>query len=307
MLGYTIRRLLALLPTLVAITAIVFFMGYLAPGDPATILAGDKASDEVIKEIKAKYGLDQPALVQYFRFMKGALVGDFGYSYVYQARTVAEMVEKGFWVSVKVGALASLLAALIGIALGVLAAVGRGSWIDHLSMFLAVTFISVPNFVMAIALVWLFSIKWRMLPVAGWGQPIHYVLPVVVLGTRSSAFLARLTRSSMLDVIQQDYVRTARAKGLSDKVVYIRHAFKNALIPVMTVLGGTLGGLITGTYIIETLFNVPGVGQVAIQAIFQRDYPVIQATTLLVAVIFVLMNLVVDLSYAVVDPRIKYS
>ena len=307
MVRYALQRLMALIPTLLAISAIVFFMGYMAPGDPVTLLAGEKASDEVVLAIKQKYGLDQPPLVQFGRFLKGAVVGDFGYSFVYQARTVTEMLEKSFWVSLKIGSLAMAAAALIGITLGILAAVNRNRLLDHLCMFLAIIGVSVPNFVMAIALVWLFSIKVKLFPVAGWGEPINYVLPVVVLGSRSAAYIARLTRSSMLDVVGQDYIRTARAKGLSDRIVYMKHAFKNTLIPVLTVLGATFGGLITGTYIIETLFNVPGIGQVAVQAIFQRDYPVIQATTLLVAVVFVLVNLLVDLSYGIVDPRIKYN
>lgn len=307
MVRYTLRRLMALIPTLLAISAIVFFMGYLAPGDPVTLLAGEKASDEVVLAIKQKYGLDQPPLTQFLRFLKGAAVGDFGYSYVYQARTVTEMIQKSFWVSIKVGSLAMVTATFLGVTLGILAAVNRNKLLDHLCMLLAIIGVSIPNFVMAIALVWLFSIKVKLFPVAGWGQPINYVLPVIVLGSRSAAYIARLTRSSMLDVVGQDYIRTARAKGLADRVVYLKHAFKNTLIPVLTVLGATFGGLITGTYIIETLFNVPGMGQVAVQAIFQRDYPVIQATTLLVAVVFVLANLVVDLSYGMVDPRIKYN
>lgn len=307
MVRYTLRRLMALIPTLLAISAIVFFMGYLAPGDPVTLLAGEKASDEVVLAIKQKYGLDQPPLVQFGRFLKGAVVGDFGHSYVYQARTVTEMIKRSFWVSIKVGSLAMVTATVLGVTLGILAAVNRNKLLDHLCMLLAIIGVSVPNFVMAIALVWLFSIKVKLFPVAGWGQPINYVLPVIVLGSRSAAYIARLTRSSMLDVVGQDYIRTARAKGLADRIVYMKHAFKNTLIPVLTVLGATFGGLITGTYIIETLFNVPGVGQVAVQAIFQRDYPVIQATTLLVAVVFVMVNLLVDLSYGMVDPRIKYN
>lgn len=299
--------MLALVPTLLVISAITFFMGFLAPGDPVTVLVGEKGTPAQIAAIKREYGLDQPPLVQYGRFLAGLARGDLGKSYFYSGRPVAEMVMDGFWVSIQVGTLAMLFAATLGVAAGVVAAVWRNRWPDHLSMFFAIAGVSVPSFVEAIALMYLLGVWVNLLPVQGWGEPQHYILPVVVLGTRSAAFIARITRSAMLDVIGQDYVRTARAKGLAQPVVILKHGVRNAMIPVITVLGTTLGALITGTYIIETIFGVPGVGKVALDAIFQRDYPVIQVTTLLVATVFVGVNLVVDLLYAIVDPRIRYS
>jgi ABC-type dipeptide/oligopeptide/nickel transport system permease component len=282
-------------------------MGFLAPGDPISAVLGERASPAQVAALKAQYGLDKPPLVQYGRFLVGVLHGDFGRSYFYAGRPVIDMVAGGFQTSLKVGAVAAVYAALLGMTLGIIAAVFRDRWPDHVAMFFAVVGVSIPNFVLAIALMYLFGVYLKILPTVGWGEAKHYVMPVLVLGTRSAAFIARITRSAMLDVIGQDYVRTARAKGLTRERVILKHAVKNALIPVITVLGTTLGGLITGTYIIETIFGIPGVGRVSLDAIFQRDYQVIQVTTMLIATVFVLVNLAVDLLYGVVDPRIRYS
>ncbi|HEY3366687.1 MAG TPA: ABC transporter permease [Symbiobacteriaceae bacterium] len=306
-MAYSFRRILALIPTLLIITAITFFMGFLAPGDPISAVLGERASPAQVAALKAQYGLDKPPLVQYGRFLVGVLHGDFGRSYFYAGRPVIDMVAGGFQTSLKVGAVAAVYAALLGMTLGIIAAVFRDRWPDHVAMFFAVVGVSIPNFVLAIALMYLFGVYLKILPTVGWGEAKHYVMPVLVLGTRSAAFIARITRSAMLDVIGQDYVRTARAKGLTRERVILKHAVKNALIPVITVLGTTLGGLITGTYIIETIFGIPGVGRVSLDAIFQRDYQVIQVTTMLIATVFVLVNLAVDLLYGVVDPRIRYS
>jgi ABC-type dipeptide/oligopeptide/nickel transport system permease component len=307
LIAFTLRRLLALIPTLLVITAITFFMGFAAPGDPISTVLGERASTAQVAALKAQYGLDKPPLVQYFKFLGGALHGDFGRSYFYAGRPVIEMVGTGFGTSLKIGGVAALYAALFGMILGIIAAVNRNRWPDHLAMFFAVVGVSIPGFVLAIALMYLFGVHLKVLPTVGWGEPKHYILPVLVLGTRSAAFIARITRSAMLDVIGQDYVRTARAKGLSQRVVILKHAVKNALIPVITVLGTTMGSLITGTYIIETIFGIPGVGRISLDGIFQRDYQVIQVSTMLIATVFVLVNLVVDMMYGVVDPRIRYS
>jgi len=289
------------------ISAITFFMGFAAPGDPITIMLGEKAKPEQVQQVKIEYGLNKPPIVQYGRFLLNLLHGDLGKSYAFRGRPVSDILQHGFGVSLKIGAIAAICASLIGLLLGVLAAVYRNKWPDAVAMFFAVAGVSTPSFVEAIALMYLFGVWLKALPAVGWGEPKHYVLPVIVLGTRSAAFIARITRSAMLDVLGQDYVRTARAKGLSQRKVVIKHAVKNALVPVLTVMGTTLGNLITGTYIIETIFGIPGIGRVSVESIFQRDYPVIQASVMLVATIFVLVNLVVDLLYGVVDPRIRYS
>lgn len=307
MFSFLVRRLLVLVPTLLVVSFIVFAMGHLTPGDPAIILAGEKASDERLNQIRQLYGLDQPFLVQYGKFLQGAAKGTFGRSYMYPERMAGDMTQRGFWVSLRIGALAALLATVLGVLLGVVAAAYRGRLLDHLSMFFAVATVSTPNFIFALTFMYVFGAWLQWLPAIGWGQPIHYVLPVSVLGIRACAFIARLTRSAMLDALSQDYVRTAWAKGVTRGVIWWNHALRNALVPVITVLGITFGDLIMGAYIIETIFSIPGLGQITIHAIFQRDYPVVQATTLLMATIFVAVNLIVDLLYAFVDPRIKYS
>lgn len=282
-------------------------MGFTAPGDPVTMMLGERAKAEQVEALKAQYGLDKPPLVQYWRFLSGAARGDLGMSYSYQGRPVADMLGKAFVVTLKLGAAATLFAWGTGLVLGILAGVNRGKFIDHLSMLLAIVGVSLPVFVEALALMYLFAVYLRWLPAIGWGEPKHYVLPAIVLGTRSAALVARITRSAMLDVLNQDYVRTARAKGLSGGRVVLKHAVKNAMIPVMTVLGTTLGTLLTGAFITEQIFGIPGIGRISLQSIFQRDYPVIQASVMLVATIFVVINLLVDLMYGVVDPRIRYS
>lgn len=307
LVAYSIRRLLALIPTLIVITAITFFMGFAAPGDPVTLMLGDKARTDQVQALKQQYGLDKPPVIQYVRYAVGVVKGDLGLSYAYRGRPVKDIILKAFTVSLKLGGAAALFAWSTGLILGILAAVYRGRWLDNLSMLLAVVGVSLPVFVEAIALMYLFGVYLKVLPAVGWGEPKHFILPAIVLGTRSAAIIARITRSSMLDVLNQDYIRTARAKGLSGQRVTLKHAVKNAMIPVMTVLGTTLGTLLTGAFITETIFGIPGIGRVSLQAIFQRDYPVIQATVMLFATVFVLVNLIVDLMYGVVDPRIRFS
>jgi len=301
------RRLLALIPTLLVISAITFFMGFAAPSNPVEIMLGEKGTPTQIDRLKHQYGLDQPALVQYGRFLWNAVHGDLGLSYAYPGRPVREMVQKGFENSVKLGILAMLYAGILGVLLGIIAAVNRGGPLDLFTMFLAVAGVSVPNFILALIGIYWIAVKWHLLPVSGWGKPAHYILPMLILGTRSMALIARITRSSMLEVLHLEYVRTARAKGLSAFRVVFKHAVRNALIPVVTVLGTALGGLLTGAFVVEIIFSVPGLGQTAVNAIFTRDYPVIQISTLLIAVVFVLVNLIVDLSYGLIDPRIRYG
>jgi peptide/nickel transport system permease protein len=307
LIAYTFRRLLALIPTLLVISAITFFMGFAAPGDPIQTMLGERAKPEQVALIRHEYGLDKPPIIQYGRYLLGVAKGDFGKSYAYQGRPVAEMVMESFKTSMKIGAIAALFSALFGMAFGIIAAINHNRWPDALSMFIAVVGVSVPGFVAAIALMYLFGVWLQILPAVGWGDPKNYVLPVIALGARSSAFIARITRSAMLDVLGQDYIRTAWAKGLPGRRVVLQHAVKNAMIPVLTVLGTTFGTLITGAYTIEYIFSIPGIGRISLDAIFQRDYPVIQASVLLVAATFVLVNLVVDVLYGSFDPRIRYS
>lgn len=282
-------------------------MGFAAPGDPITSMLGERAQESQVQEFKRQYGLDKPVLVQYGNFVVNAIQGNLGQSYAYRGRPVTEMIAAGFTTSLKYGSLATLYAAVVGMFLGIIAAVYRNKLPDAFAMFFAVGGISVPGFVQAILFMYVFGIWLRVLPAVGWGEPKHYVLPILVLGTRSAAVTARITRSAMLEVLNQDYIRTAKAKGLNHRKVILKHAVKNAMIPVLTVLGTTFGTLITSTFIVESIFGVPGLGRISLDAIFQRDYPVIQASVMLVATVFVLVNLVVDLLYGVFDPRIRYS
>ncbi|MBE3575310.1 MAG: ABC transporter permease [Firmicutes bacterium] len=307
MVRFILQRLAAAVPTLIAISLITFFMGYFAPGDPVSIMLGEKGTPAVIQRLKHEYGLDQPAWVQYGNYVWNALHGDLGKSYFYRDRPVSDIVGQGLPVSMKLALAAFAVQVVLGVGAGILAAVFKDSWIDRLSMLLAMVAVSVPSFVLALFLMIVVAVQLGWLPVAGWGQPAHYVLPAIVLGARSAAYTARLTRSSMLDVIRQDYIRTAFSKGVSRQRVILKHALRNAMIPVVTTLAISLGYLMTGSFIVETIFNIPGIGRSSIVSIFQRDYPVVQATTLLVAVIFVLMNLLVDMIYTWIDPRIQYS
>jgi ABC-type dipeptide/oligopeptide/nickel transport system permease component len=306
MAAYLIRRVLVAIPTLFAMILVTFLMSYYGPGDPAMAILGPKATPEAIEKFRQDWGLDDPVAVQFFRYTKNALKGDFGISYKFR-RPVMDRLEREIPVSAKIGILAVIVTVMISIPLGILAAVQRGTWIDQSITVLVLLFISVPNFVMAFWFMWVFSLKLGWLPVGGWGRPEHYVLPVLILGTRPAAFITRLTRSAMLDVIKQDYIRTANAKGLARKVVLAKHALRNALIPVITVLGGLFGALLTGSFFIERIFGIPGMGRTSVQAIFERDYPTTMATVLIFGLVFIVMNLVVDIVYTVIDPRIKYS
>ena len=305
--AYIARRLLIAIPTLIAVSLIVFMMAYLSPSDPVTIMLGEKANPELVQRLKHEYGLDRPAWAQYLDFVRKAGQGTFGLSFRYKGRTVSDIIGPGLPVSGSLALIAVTIMVTVGIPFGIAAALKRDTLIDRLCLFFTVVNISVPNFVMAFLFIYILALKLKWLPVAGWGTPKHYVMPGLILGLRATAFLTRLTRSSMLDVMRQDYIRTARAKGLAAKVVIARHALKNTLIPVVTVIGSAFGALITGSFIIEQIFAVPGIGRYSVQSVLQRDYPVVQATVLLIATVYVITNLVVDIIYTFIDPRIKYS
>jgi len=307
MTNYILRRLLIAIPTILAISLITFIAGYLSPSDPITIMLGDKGDPATVERVKHEYGLDKPLWEQYLSYVWNALHGNLGLSFFYRGWPIADMFKQGLPITARLGLTAALLGVSAGIILGVVSAIKRGTWVDKLAMFISLLGISVPSFVLAPILIIILAMNLHLVPVAGWGKPENYVLPALVLAARPLSLIARITRSSMLDVIRQDYIRTARAKGLGERVVIYKHALKNALIPVLTVTGMTLGDLLTGSFIVETIFNVPGIGRASITSIYQRDYPVIQATTLMYAVTFVMMNLIVDLLYTLVDPRIRYS
>jgi peptide/nickel transport system permease protein len=305
MLKYIARRLIVSIPMLLGLTVIVFSMMHLLPGDPAeVILAQSGARPEAVARLRLQLGLDQPLPVQYGRFLGGLLRGDLGSS-LFTNRPVSEIVAQNLPSTMELAGAAMLLAVLLGTSLGILAAVHQGSWVDHLTMTLAVLSLAMPGFWLALLLIYLFSLYLGWLPSGGQGTWQQLVLPASVLGANSAATIARLVRSSLLEVLQQEYIVTARAKGLRERMVLLRHALKNALVPVITVIGLQFGFLLGGTVVMETVFARQGLGRVAVDAILYKDLPVVQGVVLLVAAIYLVVNLLVDISYAFIDPRIR--
>ncbi|HBY95765.1 MAG TPA: ABC transporter permease [Chloroflexi bacterium] len=307
-----VQRLLSLIFVIFSITFLTFIIGYLAPGDPILVLMGPRRDPQIYNHLRHLYGLDQPWYKQYFDYIVGLLHGNLGLSYRYQNRTVNEILGSGVQVSVKLGGAALLLSLLVGVPAGIFSALHQNSWLDRGNLLLMLALFSIPSFVLipilrALNFFVLYQNGLPSLPAAGWGRPSHWVMPVLVLAAANVGYLARLTRSSMLEVLRQDYIRTAEAKGLPPgRVVYV-HALRNALLPIVTVIGPSLAFLVTGAFVVESLFAIPGVGFIAVQSIGQRDYPVIQGTTVILATTVVVMNLLTDLAYTVLDPRIRAS
>jgi ABC-type dipeptide/oligopeptide/nickel transport system permease component len=306
MLTYSARRLAALVPTLFAVLVIVFAASRAMPGDPIGTLLSDHSADAAMAaRLRAEYGLDRPLSQQFFVYIGEVLRGDFGLSYRYLHMHVANVIADGLRVSLTLASLALALAVPLGVGAGILAALRRDRWADGFTTGAMIAALSLPNFAMATFLVYFFSVRLRVLPVAGWGEPGKAVLPVVVLALPAAAYIGRLTRTFMLEVLRQDYIRTARAKGLPGHVVVLEHALPNTLVPLSTSVGIIFGGMLSATFVVETIFNIPGLGRLAIDSIFARDYPVITAIVLLFTLFYSLINLAIDLLYAAVDPRIR--
>jgi peptide/nickel transport system permease protein len=303
---YLMKRLLIAVPTIIGITMVAFILMYVLPGDPMAILMGDVLDMKTVEMLREQMGLDDPMYVQYFRFVGNALKGNFGQSYQTR-RAVSDIIGSAISATIQITVAAYVISILVGIPTGVIAAVKHNSWGDTGTMLFSMLGICLPPFVVALLLLYIFGFKLPWLPLGGYGTFAHMILPAITLGVRPAGMLARLTRSGMLEVLRQDYVRTARAKGLKEQVVLVRHALKNCLIPVITVMGGQIGGLLSGSVVVESIFSWPGIGKVSVEAISARDFPVVQATVLLSALIVVGINLLVDLGYAFVDPRIRYE
>ena len=297
--------MLWIIPVLIFISLITFVLMHSVPGGPWD--REKKLAPQVVENLNRRYGLDKPLWEQYLTFLSNAAQGDLGVSFIYQDRKVTDVIREGFPVTATLATAAIVIAILIGIPLGVLAALRQNSWVDYLCLFFATIGASVPNFVMGIVLMIVLSVGLHLLPTGGWGSWQKVVMPALALGFYPAALLARMTRASMIEAIRQDYVRTARAKGLVENVILWRHIFKNALIPVVTVLGPWVAILITGSFIIESIFAIPGIGKFYIQGIFARDYGLLMGTTLFYAVVIAFANLFVDLVYAFIDPRIRYE
>jgi oligopeptide transport system permease protein len=304
-LKYSLRRLFWIIIVLVAVAFITFSLMHLVPGGPWD--RQKTLAPQVIENLNKKYGLDRPYIVQFGDYLWGLLHGDLGVSYRYQDRGVTEIILEGLPKTATLGGIAFLIAILIGIPLGMAAALKQNSIIDYISVFFSTLFASIPGFVLGILLVLIFSVTLHLLPTGGWGGFDHIIMPAVALAALPAAYIARVTRASMLDVLRQDYIRTARAKGLSEYVVLVRHTLRNALIPVLTVTGPELAYLITGSVIIESVFSIPGVGRLFVQGVNQRDYGLIMGATMFYAFAIVVANYVVDILYGVVDPRIRYE
>lgn len=306
MFGYFVRRLLWMIPILWLVTLITFGLMHAVKGGPFE--AGEaKGSEAARQALVSKYHLNEPIWTQYGYYMKGLLQGDLGPDLVRPGDSVNTILRQTWRPTVELGFLTTLYATVLGISLGILAAIRRNTVLDYLSVGLATIGASTPNFVLGIMLVIVFAVNLHWLPAVGWVGWKSHILPVIALGSLPAAYIARITRASMLEVMNQDYIRTARAKGLRERVITMRHIVRNALIPVLTLIGPIAAGLLTGSFIIEYFFSIPGIGRAYVQAILGRDYPMIMATTLLYAFVIVIANLLVDLMYAVVDPRIRYS
>ncbi len=305
MLIYVGRRILAVVPVLFGVTLAVFSMLFLVPGDPVKIMLAEfVTTPDQIAQMRAQLHLDEPVLKQYGRFVANALRGDLGVS-IRSRRPVAAEITENIGSTGQL-ALASMVVAIgLGVPLGLLAALGRNSWLDVAAMVVALLGVAMPSFWLGFLLIFVFSLHLGWLPATGGGDLLHLVMPAVALGMIAAAIIARLTRSSMLEVLGQDYVRTARAKGLGSPSVIVRHALRNALIPVVTVFGLQFGNLLAGAVIVETVFSRPGLGRLIVGGILAKDFPLVQGTVLFVAAAYVLINVVVDVAYAYVDPRIR--
>jgi oligopeptide transport system permease protein len=305
MSGYLARRLLISVPTLLVIITIAFFMMRVAPGGP---FDQERAlPPEIERNMLAAYNLNAPLIVQYWDYLKGVVQGDFGPSFKYQDFTVAELLLSGFPASLRVGGTAIALAVVIGITLGTIAALRQNSAIDYAVMATAMTGITIPNFVMAPLLTLVFGVYLGLLPVAGWGggAPRFLILPVIALALPQIAYIARLTRGSMIETLNANFVRTARAKGLRERIVVVRHALRGALLPVVSYLGPATAQIMTGSVVIETIFGIPGIGRYFVQGALNRDYTLVMGTVIVYAVLVIGLNLAVDMIYGLLDPKVK--
>lgn len=334
MIGYFVRRLAGTLPVILVISLLVFTLLHMAPGDPADMLAGDQATEQDVREARERWGLDQPIIVQYWRFISNAVMLDFGRSFRYDEPVIGLIMER-FPASLELAIVATILAILIGVPLGVWAGARPNSWIDNVGSLGGFFGISMPNFWLGIMLVLLVAGVLNLLPSSGrntFGVPddpitgfllldsllqgnweafkdacLYILMPAFVLGINMTGILMRVTRSSMLETLSEDYIMTARAKGLSDRAVIWRHGFPNALILVITVVGLEFGALLSGSIIVETIFSWPGIGNLLLQGLTSRDYPLITGVVIVYTSLFVIVNLIVDLCYAASDPRIRLA
>ncbi|AOR64722.1 glutathione ABC transporter permease GsiC [Pectobacterium wasabiae] len=306
MLNYFIKRLLGLVPTLLIVMVLVFLFVHLLPGDPARLAAGREADAAVIEMVRQDLGLDKPLPYQFWHFFTNILQGDLGTSIV-SKRPVTEEIAMRFMPTFWLTVCSMAWAVIFGMAIGIVSAVWRNGWPDRIGMTLAVSGLSFPAFALGMLLMQIFSVELGWLPTVGADTWLHYILPSLTLGAAVAAVMARFTRASFVDVLQEDYMRTARAKGVRESLVVVKHGLRNALIPVVTMMGLQFGFLLGGSIVVEKVFNWPGLGRLLVDAVEMRDYPVIQAEVLLFSLEFILINLLVDMLYAAINPAIRYK
>lgn len=301
---YLIRRFVIMIATIFVIATLTFILMHSIPGNPFT--TQDRSTSEAVQEnLNAHYHLDEPMIVQYGIWLKSLATFDFGPSIKQPTETVNDLLGRGFPISAELGMWTITIALISGITLGVLAALKHNGIIDYIAMTLAVLGISIPNFILATLLIQQLAVNLQLLPAATWSSPMHMIMPIIALATGPTAIIARLTRSSMLEVLTQDYIKTARAKGLSPSKIVIKHALRNALMPVVTILGTLVAAILTGTFVIERIFAIPGMGKYFVESINNRDYPVIMGTTVFYSAFLIFMLFLVDIVYSILDPRIK--
>ncbi|MGW8823163.1 ABC transporter permease [Paenibacillus lautus] len=314
MTKYIVQRILSLIPILLVVAVVVFMLIHLTPGDPASVILGDEASEEAVAQLRAQLGLDLPLYQQFISWFGGVVTGNLGES-IFMDMSVAEAFFSRVPPTLSLAILAQIFAVIIALFLGIIAARKRGTLADQAVMGFSLLGISVPSFLLGLFLILFFAVKLQWLPVAGyqplssglWNHLRYLLLPAIALGAMQAALIARMTRASIIEVLSEQYIKTARAKGLKERIVVYKHALKNAFIPILTVIGETFGTLITGASVIETVFNVPGIGQLIIRSIERRDFAVIQGSILLITVTYVLLNLLIDLLYGLLDPRVKLN
>ncbi len=302
---YIVKRVISGVVTLFLVSTMTFFLMFLVPGGP--FLSEKALTPQTLQSLESKYGLDKPVFIQYLNYMKRLAQGDLGTSLKQRGREVNDIIVTGFPVSARLGIIAVVIALFLGITMGSIAAVKRGKIVDNIIMVIATFGIAVPGFVVATIMLFLFGVRLKILPTIGLTTPFHYIMPAIALSFYPTAYISRLMRSSMLDVLGQDYLRTARAKGLSWFVSLFKHALRNAILPIVTYLGPLMAYILTGSFVVERIFNIPGLGSKFISSITDRDYPLIMGTTIFLAFLIITMNVVVDIVYKIVDPRIKFK
>ncbi|MFB5089235.1 ABC transporter permease [Psychrobacillus sp. PGGUH221] len=312
MKGYILKRLLSLIPVLLVVAVVVFLLMHITPGDPAAVILGPEASPEEVAELREELGLNRPPIEQFVSWFRNILRGDLGTS-IFMKQPVSQAFFEHLGPTLSLAILAQFLAIVVAIPLGILAAKFRGSFLDQSFMGISLLGISVPSFLLGLFLILLVGVELKWLPVAGY-KPIseglfdhvkYLILPAIALGAMQAALIARMTRSSMLDVLNANYIKTARSKGVKETLIVIKHTLRNAFIPILTIIGQTFGTLVAGAAVVETVFNIPGIGQLIINSVERRDFAVIQGSVMLIAVSYVLINLVIDLLYGIIDPRVR--